>query len=499
MKGLATFLAILASGVDPIQESLESPPVAGAGRVSVSAAAPHALHEAARRGDLDALEAALEAGADVNEVRVRMAAWVEAHETPLFLAAREAHPDVVRVLLGAGADPNVRCLEGGTALTIAAARFGTADILRLLLAAGADVLGPRPKRISALGWSATSGDVESFCLLLEAARRAGLTAEEEASILERLRHRNDDLRPVLYRLLTWKEEEAPALHVATRLGTAADVETHLAAGATATVADAQGWTALHWAALAASDEKARMLLQAGADPNARTTTGTTPLLIAARHDPSPDSRSVRLLLDAGAAAEATDEDRRSALHVAAWCAGPERIWLLLDRGADPGRANRWTQTPRMVAEARKRNLGTDVCWAFDGRTRPAWATVPEEVRLWTDLPAPTIVVTHATVQSVRGTGFVLLQVTLALEPFPLDMAFDLCWRHERGTFPAQPIVVQAGSGDEYRLQIFGQGLEPGSTIELLLHPSAEVAVRRLPCPDAIWGADVRLRCRLETP
>jgi ankyrin repeat protein len=57
------------------------------------------LLELSRRGDLQAVQQALQRGSNVN------ARTVQGH-SPLSLAAREGHPDVVRALIQAGADPD---------------------------------------------------------------------------------------------------------------------------------------------------------------------------------------------------------------------------------------------------------------------------------------------------------------------------------------------------------------------------------------------------------
>ncbi|MDP9220065.1 MAG: ankyrin repeat domain-containing protein [Actinomycetota bacterium] len=91
-----------------------------------------ALHLAAFFGQAAAAPALLGAGAAVdatsgNHMRV----------TPLHSAAAGRHPDVVAVLLAAGADPTARQNGGFTPLH-AAAMNGDADSVRALLAAGAD-------------------------------------------------------------------------------------------------------------------------------------------------------------------------------------------------------------------------------------------------------------------------------------------------------------------------------------------------------------------------
>lgn len=83
------------------------------------------LSRAAFRGDADLLRAELASGADVN---------ANSGEA-LHLAAWRGHPEVVRLLLEAGAGLELPTPKGGTALT-AAAHGGCTTCLRLLLEAG---------------------------------------------------------------------------------------------------------------------------------------------------------------------------------------------------------------------------------------------------------------------------------------------------------------------------------------------------------------------------
>lgn len=469
-------------------------PRASAGADERAFAAPDDLVHAARTGDLEAARATLRAGADVNAVRVRTVLGHELKETALFVAAREGRPEMVRLLLAAGADPDVRCIEDGTALTIAAARSGTAAILRALLDAGADVLGARPKGIMALGWSAMNGDAESFALLLRASRDAGIDADEEAAVLGRLGYRKDDLAHVLRRLLTWREDLAPALAAAARAGALADVERELAAGAAVSAPDDLGWTPLHWAAFAGSVATARRLLDAGADPDARTAAGGAPLALAARFG-GPEL--ARLLLDRGAAVDAADESGLTALGAAASAAAPETIRLLVERGADPDVALGSAATPRQIAESRKHSAGVDVRWALDGAASGPCATAAHEVELVTDLPAPAIRALRADlVRDPRSTE-AAIEVFLELPTMPLDMAFEVYWREGGATLPVRGITVRAGTDFDkpYKLQLWTRSA-PRVAIDLLLRPDPAAAMRDLPCPTAIWGREVRLTCPL---
>jgi len=89
------------------------------------------IHEAAARGDVEAVRAMLKENPHLVSSKNRM------EETPLHLAAEHGHADVVALLLANKADVNAmthRTAE--TPLLLAAAR-GHADVVKLLLAAGA--------------------------------------------------------------------------------------------------------------------------------------------------------------------------------------------------------------------------------------------------------------------------------------------------------------------------------------------------------------------------
>lgn len=73
------------------------------------------VHAATSRADAAILRLVLAAGGDPDERGA-----INGSETPLFVAARTGRLDLVRVLLEHGADPDLKCSEGGTALEMAA-------------------------------------------------------------------------------------------------------------------------------------------------------------------------------------------------------------------------------------------------------------------------------------------------------------------------------------------------------------------------------------------
>ena len=102
------------------------------------------------------------------------------------------------------------------------------------------------------------------------------------------------------------------------------------------------WTPLHWAARNNSRAVAELLLDRGAKIEARDEEQRTPLHKAAEDD----SQAVaKLLLDRGAKIEARDEDQRTPLHMAAMEDSIAVAELLLDRGADKDARDGDDETP----------------------------------------------------------------------------------------------------------------------------------------------------------
>ncbi|NXQ31313.1 ASB10 protein, partial [Alaudala cheleensis] len=112
-----------------------------------------------------------------------------------------------------------------------------------------------------------------------------------------------------------------------------------------------GRTALHGACAAASPGCVRLLLGAGADPEAVSEDGYRPLHLCK----SPDSlECVQQLLQHGASANSrTEEEEDTALHVAARHGLAEHVRLLLRRGAELEAKNREGQTPLNAACAQQ--------------------------------------------------------------------------------------------------------------------------------------------------
>jgi cytohesin len=314
----------------------------------------------------------LEHGADA-------AAALPHGETPLMAAAHSGDAESIRLLLAAGADPDAsETALGETALMWAAAEDHP-DAIRALAAGGADLdLASRPLALAPMNWLqigmvSTVLPVGGWPPLLFAAREnapAAALALIEAGADPNVRD-PDGLTALNVAIMNEHYDLAVAL---------------LEAGADPDAADRTGMTALYGAIEIANvgsvigrppvvrvDEHdavdfVRLALEHGADPNARLAepilaqhhgfpdrtlgAGTTPLMRAAR---AHDLESARVLVAAGAAADARAADGSSVLHVMAAARAPrsdaavaierDMLDLLLAAGADIEAAAADGQTP----------------------------------------------------------------------------------------------------------------------------------------------------------
>ena len=113
-------------------------------------------------------------------------------------------------------------------------------------------------------------------------------------------------------------------------------------------AEADGMTALHWAAYEDHADMVQMLLTAGADPKATSRSGITPLSLATENG---NALIVERLMQAGADPNAAASGH-TALHVAAHTGDVEIAKILVAHGATVDAREAWfSETPLMLAAA----------------------------------------------------------------------------------------------------------------------------------------------------
>lgn len=137
-----------------------------------------------------------------------------------------------------------------------------------------------------------------------------------------------------------------------------------------------GDTALHVAAAGYLTRIAALLIEAGAGVCARNRRGAQPLHYGCdgvpgshRWNPEGQAGVVRLLLQAGAAPNALDKSGVSPLHRAVRTRSASAVQLLLEHGADPALPNRRGTTPLQLALVASGRGGTGSAMARAERER----------------------------------------------------------------------------------------------------------------------------------
>jgi ankyrin repeat protein len=152
------------------------------------------------------------------------------------------------------------------------------------------------------------------------------------------------------------EGTTPLMYVA-GYGDADKVSDFLAKGEDVKARDKDGWTALHHATLGGvHDDVMRLLIRAGAEVNARTPGGETPLMFSARKGKVEE---VRTLIEAGADVNLANKSGETALIMVSGLGHSEEeakavTELLLRAGADANAKDSSGKTAMRLAKESKR-------------------------------------------------------------------------------------------------------------------------------------------------
>jgi len=278
-----------------------------------------ALHHAAGNGHKEAAELLIAKGADVN-------AKANAGRTPLHWAAYRGREKVVEVLIAKGAEVNAKAENGNTPLDLAvnneevatllrkhggklgsihaAARAGNDEAVKEFLAAGADVNAKNNNGLTPLDVATRGKSTKT----VEFLRKKGGRSGSEDSIL-----------------------------VAAIMGNIEAVKQHLTGGTDVELkCKSCGGTALSHTE---SKEVVKLLIDKGADVNARRNNGETPLHHAATKEVA------ELLIANSANKNAKDDSGETHLHHAAKYGRKEVVELLIAKGADVNAKRNNGQTP----------------------------------------------------------------------------------------------------------------------------------------------------------
>lgn len=292
---------------DALQELLKE----GADVNAQTADGSTALLWASYRDDLESAEILIQAGADVNIAN-------DLGATPIWAASRNGSAAMANELLGAGADPDAPLLLGETPL-VTASRSGNSEVVRMLLEKGADINVHGARGQTPLMFAAAQRHPDVVKILLE----YGADVHAKSDAWNQFMAQSPHAHP---------QHQAWFMH--------------------------GGNTALMFAARIGDLESAKHLVAAGADVDAPSAWGSTPLAIATYADfgeqflireqttrqlvyfdrdqilPGQFTELVEFLLERGADPNA-GAHRFTPLIAAVLRQNEETVELLLTQGADP--------------------------------------------------------------------------------------------------------------------------------------------------------------------
>jgi ankyrin repeat protein len=219
---------------------------------------------------------------------------------------------------------------------------GAGDIVHALLAQDVDVNESQLDGTTSLHWAVHRNDLKMVKLLIEAG--ANVNVANDYGVTPFLLACTNGSSSMVRGLLqagadpnATRQTGESAIMTSSRTGNLEAVKTLLAYEPDLNQQEnRRGQTALMWAIEQGHPQVAKLLIERGADVNARSKRGFTPLLFAAQQN---DFNSVRALLAAGAKLDGFTPEWGSALVAAAARGHEDLAIFLLEKGADPNAAD----------------------------------------------------------------------------------------------------------------------------------------------------------------
>ena len=294
------------------------------------------------------LETIVKHGADVNITNKNK-------RTALMRACTKGNKDAINVFLEAGADPNIADADGDTCLHYAALHDCCTDVLQTIISHGADVNATNKKNVTALMTACHMANTDVINVLLKAGADPNIT-ECNAGADPNIADVNGDT--CLYYAVqndccgvgvnAPNNTNVTALMIACHKGNTDAIKLLLNAGADPNITDGKGATCIH---LAVSEGCSKCVLETivshGADINIANKKNVTALMIACKKG---EKDPINVLSNAKADPSIVDADGNTCLHYAAQnYRSTEVLHIIISHGIDVNETNNSDITALMLA------------------------------------------------------------------------------------------------------------------------------------------------------
>ena len=295
----------------------------------------------------EVLQSIIDQGADVNATNNN-------NSTALIQASSKGNIDAINVLLSAGANMAIQNVVDNTWIHCAIFGNCSKEVLQSIIDQGADVNARNNQNITALMLASRKGNIDAMNVLLSAGANRTIEDADGDTWIHYAIYGNCS-KEVLQSIIdqgadvnATNKNNTTALMLASEKGNIDAMNVLLRAGADRTIEDAEGDTWIHCAIHGnCSKEVLQSQIDQGADVNATNKTKTTALMLASRRE---NINAMNVLIYAGAVRTIEDINGDSWIHYAIHrdCS-KDVLQSIIDQGADVNARNKKNITALMLA------------------------------------------------------------------------------------------------------------------------------------------------------